>query len=478
MNPGVAIFLLILTIVLIAGAGTASGFLIKNALKSSPRSEPVPTPVPTPNPSPKPVPNPGAQPSPNPSPVPVPNPGSQPSPTPSPVPVPAAVPRPAGPPSVAPYVKQAAYISGVAGVKNLIANITPQEAKFNVLILSFLYPLSTVYENPSTKTFYPQNVTNASTFTLAWENGFASSALPSYYLDNASLAWLLQFQAVVNNGVQNRVLFSVGGASYSNGANGIQNPYPLWVGNENQVATGIVTFIRNFQAYTGTPGKPDDTGNHGFLFDGIDIDFEDTNALKSGGAYNGQTMLNNLTTALRIAMNNFQPLATPAVNGNLFNFISHAPQANYMSYLGSAEYGAAAAYYPVINAVGNLIDLYNIQFYNNPNWTGSGPLNTSANITVPFPIANTLWGLVTGKTSGSQSGNQTLTKVPIAKIAIGAAAGAQPDVTPSNIVNQYGNDSVAPHRQFSLMFWTQAPPDIPNFSIAQYVGDLVTAFYA
>jgi hypothetical protein len=406
---------------------------------------------------------------PNPSPYP------NPSPTPNPIPTPTPTPGPS-------QTIQAAYISGVGigGFKNLIDNnILPQEAPFNVLILAFLYPLSTVIDK-NTQNYYPQTADTVSTFTLAYENGFASSTLPSYYFDNEALAWMLAFQKVVKNGVQNRVLFSVGGAAVSNGGSThkMPNPYPLWAGHESMVAGGIATFIKNFQAYKGTPGNPDDTGNQGFLFDGIDIDFEDTQALHSNGSYKGQDMLIKLTQALRQEMVNFSTI-TPAANGNVFNFISHAPQAPYMSYLGSEEFGAAATYYPIINAVGNIIDLYNIQFYSNLNWTGAGPMTTLNPPNVPFPIANTLWGLINGQMSGGQSGNLTLTPVPISKIAIGACAGLEPDVTPDNIVDQFGGDSVVPnHKQFSLMFWTQPPAKEPTFSIGAYVGGLVQAFYA
>jgi chitinase len=337
----------------------------------------------------------------------------------------------------------------------------PTAAKFNVIILSFLYPMSMVELSPGPpKTYYPQTVANASTFTLAYENGYAGVPLPAYSYTSTLLAWLMKYQSIKKNGVQNKVLFSVGGAAYSGGS--YPNPYPLWAGNESAVAQGIVTFIEGFQK-----------ANQSFLFDGIDIDFEDTAALMGNSTYNAQSMLTALTQQLRQKMNTFNR-GSP-VNNNQFNFISHAPQVGYMSYLGSY---AVAVYYPVITAAGDDIDLYNIQFYNNPQWTGSGPLSKSP--VVPFPIANTLWGLITGQTSSAASGSQTVPPVPISKLAIGIQYGVpigtpmgSAQVLPSNIVDLFGGDSVAPHRQFSLMFWTQGASPIST-----YVNDLVTAFYA
>ena len=76
-------------------------------------------------------------------------------------------------------------------------------------------------------------------------------------------------------------------------------------------AAGIITFIRNFQAYAGSTVLPGDTGNQSFLFDGIDIDYEDTAALDTNSLtpstlpYDGQNLLINLTTELRKAYEQF-----------------------------------------------------------------------------------------------------------------------------------------------------------------------------
>lgn len=77
--------------------------------------------------------------------------------------------------------------------------------------------------------------------------------------------------------------------------------------------------------------------------DGVDIDYEDNAAMQSG---RGQTWLVSLTRQLRRRIPD--------------KLIMHAPQAPYFS----TSYAPRGGYLAVDKQVGNLIDLYLVQFYN------------------------------------------------------------------------------------------------------------------
>jgi len=90
-----------------------------------------------------------------------------------------------------------------------------------------------------------------------------------------------------------------------------------------------------------------------YSLDGVDIDWEDTPAFQSG---TGEAWLITFTTTLRQLLPNA--------------IITHAPQAPYFG--GTALY-PKNAYLAVEQAVGSMIQFYNIQFYNQ----GSTPYNTA-----------------------------------------------------------------------------------------------------
>jgi len=77
--------------------------------------------------------------------------------------------------------------------------------------------------------------------------------------------------------------------------------------------------------------------------DGVDIDYEDNAAMEAGRA---EQWLITFTKTLRSLLPN--------------HIISHAPQAPYFK----KEYYSQGAYVTVNSQVGNLIDFYNVQFYN------------------------------------------------------------------------------------------------------------------
>lgn len=80
------------------------------------------------------------------------------------------------------------------------------------------------------------------------------------------------------------------------------------------------------------------------LFDGVDIDWEDTPAFNNGV---GENWLITFTTVLRQHLNST-------------SIISHAPQAPYFS----PGLYPKNAYLTVDQSVGSMIDFYNVQFYN------------------------------------------------------------------------------------------------------------------
>lgn len=90
--------------------------------------------------------------------------------------------------------------------------------------------------------------------------------------------------------------------------------------------------------------------------DGVDVDWEDTAAFQNGI---GEAWLITFTTVLRSKL----PDA----------IITHAPQAPYFG--GTALY-PKNAYLAIDQAVGSMIQFYNVQFYNQ----GSTPYNTSAGL--------------------------------------------------------------------------------------------------
>jgi len=96
-----------------------------------------------------------------------------------------------------------------------------------------------------------------------------------------------------------------------------------------QVANNLAAFVKNNQ------------------LDGCDVDYEDNDAMNQGRA---EAWLISFTQQLRKQL--------PREQGYI---ISHAPQAPY--FLGKPNY-PNGAYITIDQAVGNLIDFYNVQFYN------------------------------------------------------------------------------------------------------------------
>ncbi|WP_310618929.1 glycosyl hydrolase family 18 protein [Flexibacterium corallicola] len=126
-------------------------------------------------------------------------------------------------------------------------------------------------------------------------------------------------------------------------------------------------------------------------FDGVDIDWEDTNYT----GYDPITFLTDLSSSLKSQLPNNQ------------NFITHAPQCPYF-YGGT---GYLQVYVDVAQNAGNNIDLYNIQYYNNDWYVGDTAQDETGK------VAGT--ELVSGSTFPSSIVGIVAQGVPVEKLLVG-----------------------------------------------------------
>jgi chitinase len=129
-----------------------------------------------------------------------------------------------------------------------------------------------------------------------------------------------------------------------------------------------------------------------YLFDGVDIDYEDSASFNSAGL--GEQWLVTLTTTL-----------SNQLSGKI---ITHAPQPPY--FLGTAQYPYGAYLY-IHKQVGNLITWYNVQFYNQGSYY---PYNTYNNIFVSA-YNTSVYEMINGW-------NKDKVSIPSSKIIVGKPA--------------------------------------------------------
>lgn len=127
-----------------------------------------------------------------------------------------------------------------------------------------------------------------------------------------------------------KVMISFGGGQMSS------KGYAGIVGSEVQMAQSIAAFVKKYN------------------LDGVDLDFEDTQAFMGKATYNGVDLLVNLTKALR------EELPSPQY------LITHAPQPPYLE-VGNGMDG----YVTIMEEAGDQIDWLNVQFYNNHPWSAN-----------------------------------------------------------------------------------------------------------
>ena len=136
--------------------------------------------------------------------------------------------------------------------------------------------------------------------------------------------------------VGKNVLLSVGGQVRQAGTPGAWTSelYQSWFGNERALAQEIANWVTNLGA------------------SGVDIDYEDDNALVPTPPYSGVMFLEQLT------INLFSLLPTSG------NIITHAPPSPFWD-TNTTPYNFNGAYLQVHQSVGKYIAWYNTQFYGN-----------------------------------------------------------------------------------------------------------------
>ncbi len=131
--------------------------------------------------------------------------------------------------------------------------------------------------------------------------------------------------------------------------------------------------------------------DHGL--DGVDIDWEDTNY----SGYDAPTFLVDLSKALKSKLPEDQ------------NFVTHAPQAPY--FYGGAPGSYTQVYVDVAKNAVDAIDLYNIQYYNNPWYVGDTAAEETAKVAGTEPVD--------GQTFPSSIIGIASTGVPVSKLVAG-----------------------------------------------------------
>jgi len=122
--------------------------------------------------------------------------------------------------------------------------------------------------------------------------------------------------------------------------------------------------------------------------DGVDLDWEDNAAMEAG---KGEAWLISITKTLRNLL--------PKSQGYI---ISHAPQAPY--FMGTSKY-PNGGYLTIDKAVGDMIDFYNIQFYNQGTST--------------YDTYNTLFKESNGWATGTSVEELVAKGIPLSRIVIG-----------------------------------------------------------
>jgi chitinase len=153
------------------------------------------------------------------------------------------------------------------------------------------------------------------------------------------------------------VLISVGGE--------VNNTNPAWTGwtsAQYQTYSGSVSaLVEQIVSWVGSIGA-----------DGVDIDFEDSNAFTGKAGYDGITFLSELTSGL------YQALPPGSI-------ITHAPQTPYWDKNSLYK----AAYYTVHSQVGSSIAWYNNQFYNNSRYDKDAATKVASYLMVAGEIGPT-----------------------------------------------------------------------------------------
>jgi chitinase len=185
-----------------------------------------------------------------------------------------------------------------------------------------------------------------------------------FLIPNSNVTGLMKDGAAFPDTIQNdiqllqsagkNVLISVGGAVNNAGSGWTSAKYEIFNDNLSGLVEQIVAWVESIGA------------------DGVDIDFEDSNAFTGKAGYDGVAFLSELTTGLSQAL-------PPG------SIITHAPQTPYWDKNSSYK----AAYFKVHSQVGNSIAWYNNQFYNNPHYDSDAAAKVASYVMVADEIGPT-----------------------------------------------------------------------------------------
>ena len=218
---------------------------------------------------------------------------------------------------------------------------------FNVFVLAFLFPCSALTGNdrgfppcpPMSST--PQPVTVFQLNSFLWYDNQGGAQW------KAAVKWLQAWRSCKTYG--DRFIFvSLGGATNS------EFWQPLGTLDEASLQGVVSTLVTYLSSGPDNPLA-------GWI-DGVDFDYENTDSLSAGGAFNGLLLLANLTRML------YQTPAVTPEPGRTRLLCSHAPQPPYLydSCCGGNSYRN------LYQCVGGCIDWFNIQFYNNGIYCAGG----------------------------------------------------------------------------------------------------------
>ena len=168
---------------------------------------------------------------------------------------------------------------------------------------------------------------------------------------------ILQNDMQLLRSAEKNVLISVGGA--------VNNTNPKWKSwtsaKYKTYSDNVSALVEQIASCVGSIGA-----------DGVDIDFEDSDAFTGKAGYDGITFLCELTSGL------YQALPSGSI-------ITHAPQTPYWDKNSLYK----AAYYSLHSQVGNSIAWYNNQFYNNPRYDSDAATKVASYLMVAEEIGPT-----------------------------------------------------------------------------------------
>src|SRR5215475_13457209 len=185
---------------------------------------------------------------------------------------------------------------------------------------------------------------------LPYTDVIVANLQPRSANDLTLIGWGNAFDDQLQNNIRllqragKNVLISFGGAVNTGRGFLTTAAYKAYAGNVPELVNQIVTIVK------------------GSLFNGVDIDYEDSAGFGDNAAYDGVGFLSALTIGL------FKQLPPS------HNIITHAPAVPYWDSHSMYARGGIAPYYQVWLNAHTVIWWFNNQFYDNPDWDGTAAL--------------------------------------------------------------------------------------------------------